>query len=81
MGTKDPDFKDAVAEAHMLADKLKAETMIIEGAGALDQMKTMATTRMGDIQMIEGAGHWIQQEQPAQLARHLLAFAKEVAAR
>ena len=33
MGTKDPDFSDAAAEAHMLAGKLKAETMIVEGAG------------------------------------------------
>jgi pimeloyl-ACP methyl ester carboxylesterase len=48
--------------------------------GALDQMRTRATTRMGNIQLIEGAGHWIQQEQPAQLAELLLAFAKEVGA-
>jgi pimeloyl-ACP methyl ester carboxylesterase len=33
MGTKDPDFKDAAAEAHTLARKLNAETMIVEGAG------------------------------------------------
>lgn len=48
--------------------------------GALDQMKTRATTRMGDIQMIEGAGHWIQQEKPTQLAEVLLAFAKDIGA-
>ena len=45
--------------------------------GALDQMKTKAATRMGDIQLIDGAGHWIQQEQPAQLSTLLLAFLKE----
>jgi pimeloyl-ACP methyl ester carboxylesterase len=33
MGTKDPDFKDAVEEARMLAGKLDAETMIVDGAG------------------------------------------------
>jgi len=33
MGSKDPDFADATAEAHMLGNQLKAETMIIEGAG------------------------------------------------
>ena len=33
MGTKDPDFPDAAAEAHMLATKLKADTLIVEGAG------------------------------------------------
>lgn len=33
MGTRDPDFADAVEEARMLAGKLKAETMIVDGAG------------------------------------------------
>ena len=33
MGTKDPDFADAVEEARMLAGTLKAETMIVDGAG------------------------------------------------
>tara|TARA_R110002124_G_scaffold53247_2_gene152705 strand:+ start:1055 stop:1903 length:849 start_codon:yes stop_codon:yes gene_type:complete len=33
MGTKDPDFADAIEEARMLAGKLKAETMIVDGAG------------------------------------------------
>lgn len=46
--------------------------------GALEQMQKRATTRMGNIQFVDGAGHWIQQEQPAQLARLLLSFADEV---
>ena len=33
MGTKDPDFTDASAEAHALAKQLKAQTLIVEGAG------------------------------------------------
>lgn len=33
MGTRDPDFPDAAAEAHWLADQLRAESLIIEGAG------------------------------------------------
>lgn len=33
MGTKDPDFADAVEEARMLAGQLKAETIIVDGAG------------------------------------------------
>jgi pimeloyl-ACP methyl ester carboxylesterase len=42
--------------------------------GALDLMKTKATTRMGDIELIDGAGHWIQQEQPGRLGTLLLDF-------
>ncbi len=33
MGTRDPDFPDAVAEAHWLAAKLGADSLIVEGAG------------------------------------------------
>ncbi|QCB44438.1 alpha/beta fold hydrolase [Sphingomonas sp. PAMC26645] len=47
--------------------------------GALDLMGTKATTRMHGIQLIDGAGHWIQQEQPARLSAVLLDFATEVA--
>jgi len=46
--------------------------------GAVDLMGTKAATRMGDIEMIDGAAHWIQQEQPVRLGTLLLAFAKEV---
>src|ERR1700760_4259406 len=33
MGTKDPDFPDAAAEAHWLAAQLKADSLIVDGAG------------------------------------------------
>ena len=46
--------------------------------GALDLMRTKATTRMGGIELIDGAGHWIQQEQPVRLGELLLAFTREV---
>lgn len=44
--------------------------------GALDLMRTKATTRLLGIEFIDGAGHWIQQEQPARLALLLLDFAR-----
>jgi pimeloyl-ACP methyl ester carboxylesterase len=34
---------------------------------------------MGGIELIDGAGHWVQQEQPGRLSTLLLAFIKEVA--
>jgi pimeloyl-ACP methyl ester carboxylesterase len=46
--------------------------------GAIDAMRTKATTRMAGIELIDGAGHWIQQEQPARLGALLLAFGKDV---
>ncbi|SCB27523.1 Pimeloyl-ACP methyl ester carboxylesterase [Rhizobium hainanense] len=42
--------------------------------GALDLMRTKATTRMSGVELIDGAGHWIQQEQPARLGKLLLDF-------
>jgi pimeloyl-ACP methyl ester carboxylesterase len=33
MGTRDPDFPDAAAEAHWLAGVLRADSLIVEGAG------------------------------------------------
>lgn len=45
--------------------------------GAIEVMKSKATTKMSGIELIDGAGHWIQQEQPARLAALLLAFSKE----
>ena len=46
--------------------------------GAVDVMRTKAATRMAGIELIDGAGHWIQQEQPVRLSTLLLAFIKEV---
>ncbi|MFP3605992.1 alpha/beta fold hydrolase [Paraburkholderia sp. SIMBA_053] len=46
--------------------------------GSLDLMRTKAATRMESIELIDGAGHWIQQEQPARLSELLVAFIKEV---
>ena len=46
--------------------------------GALDLMRTKATTGMRGIELIDGAGHWIQQEQPGRLSELLLAFVREV---
>jgi pimeloyl-ACP methyl ester carboxylesterase len=45
--------------------------------GALDLMQAKATTQLHGVKMIEGAGHWIQQEKPKQLSRLLLDFASK----
>jgi pimeloyl-ACP methyl ester carboxylesterase len=31
-------------------------------------------TRMTGVHLVDGAGHWVQQEQPGQVARLLLTF-------
>lgn len=42
--------------------------------GALDAMRAKACTRMLDCHLVEGAGHWVQQEQPARVSELLLDF-------
>jgi pimeloyl-ACP methyl ester carboxylesterase len=43
-------------------------------AGALELMQTAACTRMLGCHLVEGAGHWVQQEQPGEVNRLLLQF-------
>ncbi len=40
MGSKDPDFKDATAEAAWLAQKLSAQRIVVEGAGHYPHVET-----------------------------------------
>jgi pimeloyl-ACP methyl ester carboxylesterase len=40
--------------------------------GHLEQMRRQAFTKMSAVHLLEGAGHWVQQEQPADVARLLL---------
>lgn len=47
--------------------------------GALELMRTKATTKILGIEFIDGAGHWIQQEEPNRLADRLLDFIKYAA--
>jgi pimeloyl-ACP methyl ester carboxylesterase len=44
--------------------------------GVLEAMQSTACTRMLGVHLIDGAGHWVQQEQPAEVSRLLLEFLK-----
>jgi pimeloyl-ACP methyl ester carboxylesterase len=45
--------------------------------GALESMRTRACTRMTGFHLVDGAGHWVQQEQPEQVSRLLVQFVAE----
>ncbi len=47
---------------------------VFQRAGDFEKMQTTACTRMGAIHLVEGAGHWIQQERPDAVAALLLDF-------
>jgi pimeloyl-ACP methyl ester carboxylesterase len=47
--------------------------------GVFEAMRTTACTRMLGVHLIDGAGHWVQQEQPEEVSRLLLEFLKQAA--
>jgi pimeloyl-ACP methyl ester carboxylesterase len=50
---------------------------IYQVPGAIERMQNEVCTRMSAVHLVEGAGHWVQQERPAETARHILAFLDE----
>ena len=42
--------------------------------GFFEAMQKTACTRMHDVHLIDGAGHWVQQEQPDEVSRLLIRF-------
>jgi pimeloyl-ACP methyl ester carboxylesterase len=49
--------------------------------GVFEAMQTTACTRMIGCHLVDGAGHWVQQEQPTEVSRLLLAFLRDAAGR
>ena len=45
--------------------------------GAVDRMRTTACSRMMGFHLLEGAGHWVQQEQPEQVSALLIQFLRD----
>jgi pimeloyl-ACP methyl ester carboxylesterase len=55
----------------------KSDWGIYQRPGAIERMQEVACTRMRGCHLIEGAGHWVQQEQPEKVVELLLAFLKQ----
>jgi pimeloyl-ACP methyl ester carboxylesterase len=56
----------------------KQDWGIYQRPGAIEAMQTAACSDMRAVHLIDGAGHWVQQEQPDEVSRLLLAFFREV---
>lgn len=54
----------------------KSDWGIYQTPGAVEAMQSKACTRMAPLALVEGAGHWVQQEQPEAVVRLLLGFLK-----
>src|SRR5881409_2308648 len=55
----------------------KSDWGVYQTPGSVDKMRTTACTRMVGFHLLDGAGHWVQQEQPEQVSRLLVAFLRE----
>jgi pimeloyl-ACP methyl ester carboxylesterase len=54
-----------------------ADWGIYRKPGAIDRMRTATCSRMEGVHLIEGAGHWVQQEQPDRFNAILIDFLKQ----
>jgi pimeloyl-ACP methyl ester carboxylesterase len=55
----------------------KSDWGVYQTPGAFERMQTTACTKMTGVHLLDGAGHWVQQEQPEQVAALLLGFLRE----
>ena len=49
-----------------------------QSPGALERMQATACTDMRAVHLVDGAGHWVQQEQPAEVSMMLIDFLSNV---
>src|SRR5215471_6772179 len=57
----------------------KSDWGVYQTPGAVDKMRTSACTHMVGFHLLDGAGHWVQQEQPEQVSSLLVQFLREQA--
>ena len=51
---------------------------VYEKPGDLEQMQNQACTNIRGCHFVDGAGHWVQQEQPNKLVQHLIPFITQI---
>jgi pimeloyl-ACP methyl ester carboxylesterase len=55
----------------------KSDWGIYQAPGAIERMQEGACTRMLGCHLIDGAGHWVQQEQPERVSELLIGFLRQ----
>jgi pimeloyl-ACP methyl ester carboxylesterase len=57
----------------------KSDWGVYQTPGAVDKMRNSACTRMTGFHLLDGAGHWVQQEQPELVSALLVRFLRDQA--
>jgi pimeloyl-ACP methyl ester carboxylesterase len=52
----------------------KSDWGVYQTPGALERMQRSTCTAMDGVHLVDGAGHWVQQEQPSAVSQLLLDF-------
>jgi len=55
----------------------KSDWGIYQRPGSFERMQTNVCTRMSGCHLVDGAGHWVQQEQPEEVSRQLIQFLQQ----
>ena len=55
----------------------KSDWGVYQNPGALERLQTVVCTRMLGTHLVEGAGHWVQQEQSTEVARLMTQFLQQ----
>jgi pimeloyl-ACP methyl ester carboxylesterase len=58
----------------------KSDWGVYQTPGALERMQKVACTKMVAVHLVDGAGHWVQQEQPEAVSKLLITFLKSTEA-
>jgi len=74
----------SIAEMHTFSGRMidvpaqfiagKSDWGVYQTPGAADRMRTSACSHMVGFHLLDGAGHWVQQEQPEQVSALLVQF-------
>jgi pimeloyl-ACP methyl ester carboxylesterase len=57
----------------------KSDWGVYQTPGAVEKMQKSACTRMVGFHLLDGAGHWVQQEQPELVSKLMLQFLRDYA--
>ena len=56
----------------------KSDWGVLQAPGAFERMQSTACTQMRGAHLIDGAGHWLEQEQPEQVSGLIIQFLESV---
>jgi pimeloyl-ACP methyl ester carboxylesterase len=58
----------------------KSDWGVFQNPGSFEAMQKTACTQMRGVHLIDGAGHWLEQEQPEQVSKLLIEFLQDASA-